>query len=171
MVAHGLILHLLIFALSGLMLWVIVSDAVRYTIPNLLNGAILVLYGAALLLLPGLDPLMALVAAALMLAVGLGLFALGLMGGGDIKLLVVLTLWTGWGMATLQLLFLTAVFGGVLVLLLLALRVVVPPLWLRLRPTHTLPRVLGRKQPVPYGIAIAVAFAWMLWTGSIAGLR
>jgi prepilin peptidase CpaA len=105
------------------------------------------------------------------LAVGLGLFTLGLMGGGDIKLLVVLTLWTGWTAATAQFIFLTAIFGGLLVVVVLLMRAVLPPLWLKLRPKHNLPRLLTRKQPVPYGIAIAAAFAWLMWTGGITGLE
>jgi prepilin peptidase CpaA len=156
-------------ALALLMLWVIISDASRYIIPNTLNLAVLMLYAAAALLLP-VAPLMALVAAVLVLVVGLGFFALGLMGGGDIKLLVVLTLWTGWTMTTPQFIFLTAIFGGLLVFVVLALRVILPPLWLKLRPTHNLPRLLTRKQPVPYGIAIAAAFLWLMWGGRIPGL-
>ena len=161
---------LFIVTLSACMFWVVVSDASQYIISNLLNAVLLAIYIAALVLLPLTPWLPALGAAALVLAVGLGLFTLGLMGGGDIKLLVVLSLWTGWSKMTPQFIFLTAVFGGVLVFLVLLMRLVLPPLWLKLRPKHNLPRLLTRKQPVPYGIAIAAAFAWLLWTGGIAGL-
>ncbi len=161
----------LIFAalLSALMVWVIISDITRYIIPNLLNGIIIVLYVLAAVLLP-VDPLMALATAALVLLVGLALFALGLMGGGDIKLLVVLSLWTGWGMTTPQFIFMTAIMGGALVIIVLLMRVLLPGLWLKLRPTKPLPRFLTRKQPVPYGIAIAAAFLFILWKGMIPGL-
>lgn len=157
-------------ALSACMVWVVISDAWRYIIPNTLNLLIIALYALGSVFLP-VDPLMALVAAVTMLAVGLGLFALGLMGGGDIKLLVALTLWTGWSMASPQFIFLTAIFGGVLVLMILPLRVVLPPLWLKLRPTKNLPRLLTKKQPVPYGIAIAAAFSYLMWTNSVPGLQ
>ncbi len=152
------------------MLWVVISDASFYIISNALNGLILLLYVAALFLLPVSAPLPALGAAAIILVVGLGLFALGLMGGGDIKLLVVLSLWTGWGMPTLQFIFLTTMVGALLVVVILTARVTLPPVWLKLRPSKPLPRLLTRKQPVPYGIAIAAAFAWLLWTGGIQGL-
>jgi prepilin peptidase CpaA len=157
-------------ALSLCMLWVVVSDAARYIIPNTLNMLLLALYVLAALFLPELAPLPALGAAAIILVVGLGLFSLGLMGGGDIKLLVVLSLWTGWSIATAQFIFLTAIFGGLLVLIILPARFILAPLWLKARPGKLLPRLLTKKQPVPYGIAIAAAFLWLLWNGSIAGL-
>ena len=157
-------------ALLLCMLWVVVSDMWHYIIPNTLNGFIIVLYVAAVIMLPIHDWLPALGAAALVLAVGLGMFSLGLMGGGDIKLLVALSLWTGWDMATPRFIFMTAIAGGLLVVVVLLLRAILPPVWLKLRPTKTLPRLLTKKQPVPYGIAIAAAFAWLLWTGQVSGL-
>lgn len=155
--------------LTLLMLWVVVSDASRYIISNWLNGAIAGFYVLAVFTLP-VAPLPALGAAAIVLLIGLGLFALGLMGGGDIKLLAVLALWTGWSMATPQFIFLTAVFGGLLVIIVLPARALAPKLWPKLRPSQTLPRLLTKKQPVPYGVAIAAAFVWLLWTGNIAGI-
>ena len=150
------------------MLWVVVSDASRYIISNTLNLVLLGLYAAAAFLLPVAPVGPALGAAVLVLAVGLGLFTLGLMGGGDIKLLVVLSLWTGWSEATPQFIFLTAIFGGLLVFVVLFARFIAPSFW----PVATkpLPRLLTKKQPVPYGIAIAAAFTWLLWTGDIQGL-
>lgn len=158
----------LLFAitLSVLMLWVVISDTVHYIISNRLNACLIALYIPAIFLLPT-EPHWALLAAGLVLVVGLGLFALGLMGGGDVKLLVVLSLWTGWGIATLQFIMLTTVFGGVLVVIVLLMRLLLPGLWLKLRPGKTLPRVLTRKQPVPYGVAVAFAFTYMLWVGMV----
>lgn len=159
---------LVCYALSACMLWVVVSDASHYIISNTLNLVLLGLYVAAAIMLPVAPVLPALGAAAIVLAVGLGLFTLGLMGGGDIKLLVVLTLWTGWSATTPQFIFLTAICGGLLVFVVLFARFIAPAFW----PVNTkpLPRLLTKKQPVPYGIAIAAAFAWLLWMGEIQGL-
>lgn len=162
---------LLMLALSVCMAWVVISDARRYIISNALNISLIVLYIAGVILLPIPTWLPAIGAAAIMLVIGLGFFTLGLMGGGDIKLLVVLSLWTGWAVQTLQFIFLTAIFGGILVIIVLLLRLLVSPLLFKLRPTHNLPRLLTKKQPVPYGIAIAAAFTWLLWTDSIEGLK
>lgn len=144
---------------------VIWLDVTRYLIPNGLNGFIAFLWVCALFFLP-IDPLMSLAAAAIVLAVGLGVFALGLMGGGDIKLLVVLTLWTGWGITSAHFLMLTAIAGGALVMLILPLRLCAGVIW----RGKELPRLLTQKQPVPYGLAIAAAFLILMWRGAIPAL-
>ena len=152
---------LLAFSMVAVML----LDITRYIIPNLLNLGILVLYIAAAYML-GLPFGWALLAAGVTLLFGLGLFALGLMGGGDIKLLVVLMLWTGWSIVSLQFVMMTAVFGGVLVVVVLLMRATLPPLF----SAGKLPRILTRKEPVPYGVAIAGAFLFLLSQGMIAGV-
>lgn len=152
------------FVLTGFMAAVMLIDATRYVIPNALNLFLLALYPFAAYLL-GLDWPMALLAAGIVLAVGLGIFALGFMGGGDIKLLAVLVLFTGWHVATINFLFLTGVCGGALVMVVLLLRFLLPPLF----RGRELPRLLTRKQPVPYGIAIAAGFLVVLWMGQIPG--
>ena len=151
--------------LTGFMAAVVVTDAARYVIPNTLNLFLLLLYPFAAYML-GLNWPWALLAAAIALLIGMGIFALGLMGGGDIKLLVVLVLFTGWNLSTAHFLFLTGICGGLLVLVVLLARWVLPPLF----KGRELPRLLTRKQPVPYGIAIAAGFLVVLWTGQIPGL-
>lgn len=155
----------LIFAglLAVLMLVVMVLDIRHYIIPNTLNLSLLVLYAFGAYFLQIEWP-MALLAAGLMLIVGIAFFSLGLMGGGDIKLLVALTLWTGWDMPTAHLLMLTAILGGCLALVILLARAAV-------RSKEDLPRVLRPKQPIPYGVAIAVAFLLLLWRGEVPGLE
>ncbi len=164
--SHSLMVQGFTAALVLAMVLVMVSDAVRYTIPNWLNGAILALWLVALLVLPS-DPWWALAAAGLVFAVGIASFALGLMGGGDVKLLVVLTAWVGWGLPALQFIFMTAMMGGLLVLVVLLLRVLVPPVLRRGNPERVMPRLLTRKEPVPYGLAIAGAFLWALAMGGV----
>ena len=75
-----------------------------------------------------------------------GLFALGAMGGGDVKLLSALALWLPW-QPFLKLVVLMALIGGVLTILAAS--------W------HRIARRPGRVQ-VPYGIAIAAAGLWVL---------
>jgi prepilin peptidase CpaA len=163
--------HIFALALSACLLWVVISDARHYIISNALNLTILGLYVLAAILLPIKTWLPDTGTALLVLGVGLGIFALGLMGGGDVKLLVVLSLWTGWHEATLQFLFLTAIMGGLLVVVVLLMRALLPGFWPKnAEGKRTLPRLLTRKEPVPYGIAIAAAFAWMLWTGMVPSL-
>lgn len=153
------------FALTGFMVAVMIIDATRYIIPNALNLFLLGLYPFAAYLL-GLDWPMALLAAGIALLIGMGIFALGFMGGGDVKLLVVLVLFTGWHISTAHFLFLTGVCGGVLVLVVMLARFLLPPLF----RGRELPRLLTRKQPVPYGIAIAAGFLVVLWSGQIPGI-
>lgn len=145
---------------------VVAEDARRYIIPNWLNGVIIALYTLAAFFLPT-DPLMALAAASIFLVFGLGLFALGAMGGGDVKLTFALMLWTGWHAATVQFLFLFALVGGLLVLIVLFARRTLSPGLMKKNPARTLPRILIRRQPVPYGLAIAPAFVWLMWQGMI----
>lgn len=156
-------------ALLCAMAAVIVSDVVRYTIPNWLNGVILVLYLVAICFLPA-EPLWALLAASMVFALGLVSFSFGFMGGGDVKLLFVLMLWTGWSEASLEFIFMTAIIGGVLVIGVIMLRNIVPFIFKKRFTEDRLPRLLRDKEPVPYGLAIAGAFLLVLLNGHIAML-
>ncbi len=141
---------------------VIVLDVTRYIIPNWLNLAIVGLYAVAAYHFH-MTVGYAVLAASVALVIGLGVFSLGLMGGGDVKLLTVLMLFTGWTMVSVQFLVMTAVVGGVLVIVVLLLRALAP---IFLQPMAT-PRILKKKEPVPYGVAIAGAFLWILMQGGI----
>lgn len=156
--------------LSLLMLAVIYLDATRYIIPNWLNGAILLLYPAFLLLNGGgISIGSGLIMAGVLFAFGFLVFWLGLMGGGDVKLLTVLGLWTGFGYAGLGFVIYTTLYGGLLAAVVLAIRGVI-----RVMSTpeyhDTLPRILRRKEPVPYGLAIAFGFLTVLWLGVVPGV-
>ncbi len=75
-----------------------------------------------------------------------GLFALGVMGGGDVKLLAALALWLPW-QPLLFLLVLMSLIGGVVT--------VATIIFHRLK--H------GKGQPeIPYGVAIALAALWVI---------
>lgn len=128
---------LLLAALLAAAAW---HDLRRRIIPNRLNlaialGAPLMWWADGLALWPDVAVQLALAAA--VFAAFAGLFALGWMGGGDVKMIGALALW----LPLVQLgpmLMLTAVAGGLVTLATLA--------WSR-----------GGRPEVPYGVAIALA--------------
>ncbi|MEO5337551.1 MAG: prepilin peptidase [Magnetospirillum sp. WYHS-4] len=137
------------------------SDFTSMRIPNLFS------VGVALLFLPvailadlpwqaiAIDHL---ATAAGILLVGILVFARGLMGGGDVKLLVAVGLWTGWKPLP-EYLLLTALLGGVVALFALSLRR--PPGSLLLVWLPVLRHGFGDGKNVPYGLAIGAAALWM----------
>ena len=138
----------LLAALAIALLIAAFTDLRRRQIDNWLNAAIAL--GAPLfwlasgLSLGGVGVQLAVAAAAF--AVLAGLFAMGWMGGGDVKLLTALALWiepTGF----MRLLVIMALLGGLLT-------IVVGGWHIARRNQH--------KIAVPYGIAIAAAGLWTL---------
>jgi prepilin peptidase CpaA len=132
------------------------KDLTSYTIPNWIS---LALTGAFCLLAAtaGLEPqsLVAHVSAgAVALLAGMGLFALGWVGGGDAKLLAACCLWFGWPDSQVFLLD-TALAGGVFAFGLLVARgqFVRPFLILR---SGWFGRLITPGEPAPYGVAIAL---------------
>ncbi|MCR2834864.1 A24 family peptidase [Parerythrobacter lacustris] len=77
-----------------------------------------------------------------------GLFALRMMGGGDVKLLTALALWIAPGLF-LKLIIIMALLGGILTIVMGA--------W------HVMRRQRD-KLAIPYGVAIAAAGLWVLGT-------
>lgn len=152
---------LIIFAASLALLWAAASDAMRFTIPN---GAVLAL--AALFLpyaLIELSPLAILAHAGVALtafAIGAGLFALRVMGGGDVKLIAAVGLWAGPALALPSLLMM-ALAGGALALCMIAINAV--RLRLAVAGLAT-PGPMLKSLPLPYGLAIATAGLWVLFT-------
>lgn len=97
---------------------------------------------------------MHLTCALIVLVVAFGLFSMRWIGGGDAKLAAATTLWLGFG-ETLPYLVYSALFGGVLTLVLLTVRRL--PLPQFLTRIGWIQRLHNRKSGVPYGIALAVA--------------
>ncbi len=142
----------------------LITDARRYIIPNWTVLAVILLYFMAFFLLPGRINLLSGIYAGLgCFAVGYLIFILRIMGGGDVKLISALALWTGLE-TLLDFIFLTAIIGGVLTILLLIIRRIK-------RSSASLPRLLRKGQPVPYGIAIALAFLTLLITQNLPSLH
>jgi prepilin peptidase CpaA len=134
-------------------------DIVCFTIPDRFSLLILV-SGLAHGLFGGTDFLAHLAAPALVLAGGLALFHFGVMGGGDIKLLVALAAWTGFA-DLMTLLVATSLAGGGLALTLLALRHAATGF-----PGMACPRVLHHAAPIPYAVAIALGSSMTLFLAS-----
>lgn len=136
------------------------SDLARYEIPNGLSVALV----AAFALFAATLPLPVVVDHVLVGLTVLGamaaLFAAGLCGGGDVKLLAATALWMGW-VRLPEFLLLTALAGGALALILLAVRyLAASPM---VAATGVRPRRLFAKSSgVPYGVAIAAAGLFML---------
>jgi prepilin peptidase CpaA len=141
--------YLLLAALAGALCWAAVLDWRSRTIPNWLNGAVAL----------GALPFWAATGAhlwpdaALHVALALGVFAifalafhLGMMGGGDVKMLAAIALWLP-PFALVRLIVIMSLAGGALTLA-MVLR-------------HRLSKAEGALE-VPYGIAIAFAGLWLL---------
>ena len=101
-----------------------------------------------------------------MLVVGIIMFALGWVGGGDAKLFAAGALWVGLEQL-LEFAFMITVTGGVLTTAILAFRSALPPPWVLRHPWAL--RLHDPKTGVPYGIAIAAAamsvYPAMSWVG------
>ena len=109
--------------------------------------------------------------AAIALAVGVALFAANIMGGGDIKLLVVCVLWVGWSAALLKYIIITSLIGGALSIALMIGRPAIGYLWLKHMKTANLPRIFEKGAPLPYGLAIAGAMIILIAQGKLTGLE
>jgi prepilin peptidase CpaA len=145
--------------LGALLVGACVTDVRARRIPNALVLAVLVAglaraalaagWGPALLLDPTAPvPTAALLAGVVGLAIGLPLYALGLMGAGDVKLFAAAAVWLGpAGLA--RACWWTAIAGGVLALAWVA----ASPL--RRAPAPSAGRARVRAGALPYGLAVA----------------
>lgn len=140
---------LLATALALMMLAAAISDIRTRTIANRLNAAIALLaipywFAVGLPLWPGIA--MQAGFALIVFAVFLGLYMVGGMGGGDVKMIGAVTLWIP-PMLILPMLMVMAAGGG-----LLSLAMLIRQKW------------RGQTEPpeVPYGVAIAAAGLWAL---------
>jgi prepilin peptidase CpaA len=131
-------------------------DLVTMTIPNRVCAGLAIGYFVVALAV-GLPPgaiLVNLSCAAIVLAAMFALFAFGVIGGGDAKLAAATSLWLGWG-AMLDFSMTTAIYGGLLTLVILLGRRLVLPVWLSRH--EWIARLHDSKTGVPYGIALAAA--------------
>lgn len=145
----GYFTHILVGLLGCMVLLAAFTDVRRREIDNWLNGAIAL--GAPLFWWANgyaLWPDMA-----IQLGIGLAvfaafavLFALGAMGGGDVKMLGALALWLPVG-PLFNMLFIMAIAGGLLTATMLVI--------------HKL-RKSNKNLEIPYGVAIAIGGFWVM---------
>jgi prepilin peptidase CpaA len=129
-------------------------DLTSYTIPNLLQFALLITF-LVFVFASHMPPAMIglhLLAGFVGLAAGFALFALGYVGGGDAKLFACVVLWLGLGDLGSYALA-AAIMGGVLTLALLGLRCL--PLPASLARIAWLVRLHDKRSGIPYGVALA----------------
>jgi prepilin peptidase CpaA len=136
-------------------------DVLKLRIPNLIPLGLVALFALELLLGSSPPaPLRHVVAMLLALAILLPLFALDMLGGGDVKLLAAVALWLG--MAKLApLLILVGIAGGGFALLWLALR------WLIRAglPGRKLPVSLQARAPLPFALPIMAVALLLIQSG------
>jgi len=154
-------LHLIPLAgFAGLMATSAIEDFRRLIIPNGLVLGLCVLWPLHVATAPMLTLSAAGLATLCAAAVFIGgalLFSRGLLGGGDVKLLAVATLWAGPA-ATLPLLVLTGLLGGLLCLLVLTpVGALITAARSTLRDPPRAPESGANPVVVPYGVAIAAA--------------
>jgi prepilin peptidase CpaA len=90
----------------------------------------------------------------LMLVIGIGMFSLGWLGGGDAKLLAATALWLGFE-HLLSYVLLAGMAGGLLAVVIMMFRKFMPPIWMTRQAW--IMRLHNAKSGIPYGIALAAA--------------
>jgi prepilin peptidase CpaA len=146
----------LLTGLAIALLFAAFTDIRRRQIDNWLNAGIalaapLFWWSSGLSLWPGVAMQLGVAVAAF--AVLAGLFALKMMGGGDVKLLTALALWVPF-YEFMQLLLIMSLAGGALTIVLAA--------W------HVMRRQKD-KLKIPYGVAIAFGGLWVLAINYLPG--
>lgn len=135
-------------------------DLLTMTIPNRISLALIAAFAVAFPLSGiGLTGIAGHVGAgALMLVVGIVMFSQGWLGGGDAKLLAAASLWLGFE-HLLGYLIGVVIAGGVLVVCLLYYRQIAMPLCLVGQKWAV--RLHGKREGIPYGLAIAAGGLWI----------
>ena len=156
------LLHTAIFSLFiGLMVWAAVSDFRAFRIPNIVCATIVILYPLYVTASTApVDWIGGIVVAGVLLVIGLPLFALSWMGGGDVKLIAAVGLWPGPPLVGAYVI-VTAIAGG-----LLSVAYLIHAGWLFAEPAgangappRMTPRTTQGPKPeirLPYGVAIAI---------------
>ncbi len=153
MVIESLVPALFVAAFLGLVLFAALSDIGSMTIPNWVSIALAIVFPLAALSaeMPWAQIGLHAGVGVLVFLAGFALFSIGVLGGGDVKVIAAVSVWTGVS-ALSPFAFWTTAAGGVLALaLLLARRLAAPG---PSRPAF-LNRLLDPARGIPYAVAIA----------------
>ncbi|AGA65278.1 prepilin peptidase CpaA [Liberibacter crescens BT-1] len=132
------------------------SDLFSTTIPNRVS---VVLLGSFVLVLPFMNFEISLIglhflAGFILFSFCFFLFAMNIMGGGDVKLLTSMAVWFGWDSSLVEFLIYVSILGGILSLIVVFLRS--QRFWISVTGMP-IPSSLLISDKIPYGLAIAVA--------------
>lgn len=144
-----------LLAYGGLLAVAVANDVASLRIPNFVPLAVALLFLPAALLSPGpIDWVSHLAAAAISFGVGIGLFAWGKLGGGDVKLIAAVALWHGLKPLP-ELVLLIGIVGGIVAILCVLLRWAGLGRFLAVRGADLVSLRAGAE--IPYAVAIAGA--------------
>ena len=155
------LLQSVIVLFAGLLITAAVTDIIWLRIPNWISAGAVLLFVVAAMTQPRTLAWWGshLAAGGIVLLVGMGIFAWGKIGGGDVKLLTAVALW--FGLTPLPLLLLAiGGAGGLVSIICLVLRGYGSGAWLELHGMHAV--VLEKGQGVPYAVAITAGSYLML---------
>lgn len=158
---------ILVGALAALLIRAAITDARSFIISNRLCIAVAALapvYFISTIAIPGqeflwgsikLHLLATVIITAVVFVACSIFFAMGLMGGGDVKLMTAVSLWTGphW---TIAFLFITALAGGLVTLIFLSRAYIKIRFFDKTSQIVKIPPLMLRETKVPYGLGIAV---------------
>ena len=147
-------------------------DLFTMTIPNRVSLGLIAAFALAAIFV-GM-PIMTIAnhvsAGILFLAIGIFMFCMGWLGGGDAKLLAAAALWLGFE-SVMPYLVMVTICGGVLSVAILVYRGIIPPVWVMGQEWAM--RLHDRNGGIPYGIALAAAALWVYpstaWFSALAG--
>ncbi|MCW5749863.1 MAG: prepilin peptidase [Alphaproteobacteria bacterium] len=145
---------LLLLPCIALLLWAAISDLTSLRIPNIASLGIALLFPAQFLLHGDLKLILfSVLIGAAVFAAGAGLFAAGLLGGGDVKLLAAVALWAG-PQGIFPFLLVTVIAGAACALVMMT-------------PVGSFVQAMNgglarQKLVMPYGVAIAVGGLFIL---------
>lgn len=147
-------------------------DFFTMTIPNRVSLALIAGFAVAALFagMPVATVGAHVLAGLLFLVIGIFMFSMGWLGGGDAKILAAAALWLGFE-SVLPYVVMVTILGGLLAAALLAFRGTILPVWFSGQEWAM--RLHDRKGGIPYGIALAGAALWVYpstsWFVAFAG--